>query len=229
MWRLVLAVSLLCAWPALAAPKRGASSAAAAKDTKAPTITHEQVKEHDGKTPIVIEAKIDDDKSGVFEPTLLVRAAGTGHFQRISMTLKAGDVYTATIPAELLDGDIEYLLEAFDQTGNGPTRIGDENAPMKIVRNAPADKPPDAVASTSASTSTSATSSTTSTTSSSTTPANAATPEDSGPSGAVIALGVVAGVVVVAAAVAGGGYAYYALRPPVPSTIAIAVKGPSPL
>src|SRR5581483_11998753 len=108
-------------------------------------------------------------------------------------------------PAELLSGDIEYLIEAFDQTGNGPTRVGDENAPLKITRNVPVEKPPDPV--------------TPPPTNPNPTPP-ATTTEDQGPSGALIAVGVVAGVVVVAAAIAGGGYAFYALRPAVPSSVA---------
>jgi hypothetical protein len=206
----VLVAAALVGAPAYAAPKKAApASSKKDKDTTPPVIEHTPITKHDGKGPLVVEAKITDDKSGVFEPTLLVRAAGGGEFQRVTMTPKDDDkdTFTAAVPAELLSGDVEYLIEAFDQSGNGPARAGDENAPLKIVRDAPAPPPPP-------------------------TPvdkAPAPVKPDDGPSGALLGGGVAVGVVVLLAAVLGGGYAFYALRPAAPSTVSLTVKAPSPL
>ncbi|HEY4222007.1 MAG TPA: hypothetical protein VGO62_11700, partial [Myxococcota bacterium] len=156
------------------------------KDTTPPTIDHTPLTAFDPAVPLVVEAKIVDDKSGVFEPALLVRAAGSGAFTRVPMTHKDGapDVYTAPVPPELMSGDIEYLVEAFDQSGNGPARVGDETAPLKITRHA------QAAAAT--------TTTTTATTTPTGTPPSKVDDDAGGPSGAVIGLGIAAGVVVLA-------------------------------
>ncbi len=131
-----LVAALLLAAPAGAAkrrPKKG--------DAAPPTITHAPPASHDGAGPLVIEATISDD-SGVFDPALLVRAPG-GSFERIPLAPVEGraDAFAAEVPAALLDGDLEYLIEAYDENGNGPARAGDEAAPLRVARVAPLTTP----------------------------------------------------------------------------------------
>jgi hypothetical protein len=188
-----------------AAPKRPK------KDTAAPVVEHTPIATHDGKGPVVISARITDD-SAIFEPTLVVRSAGAvgagGAFMRVPLVKGEGDAYSAEIPAALLTGDVEYLVEAFDENGNGPSRVGDEAAPLKIVRDVP--PPPVEVAK----------------------PADASkpkdVPEDGGNTGLIVA-GVVVGAVVLVGAAAGIGFAVYALRPPQPDVVQINVAGPAPI
>lgn len=185
---------------ALAAPKR------AKRDNAAPVVEHTPVSTHDGKGPVVIAAVIKDD-SAIFEPTLVVRAAGAGPFMRVPLVKGegAGDTYSAEVPAALLAGDVEYLVEAFDENGNGPSRVGDEAAPLKITRDVPA-------------------------------PLEAAKPSEAKPvepveednTGLVVA-GVVVGAIVLVGAAAGIGFAVYALRPPAPDVVTINVQGPAPI
>jgi hypothetical protein len=190
----------LFANPAFAARRRGGGN----KDTAPPVITHEPVAKHDGKGPLVVEATI-TDASAIFEPTLLVRATGGGPFQRVPMTPKDGapGVYVAEVPAALLSSDVEYLLEAFDELGNGPARVGDEAAPLKIARDVPAplveDKPPPPPA------------------------------EEGDGSGLVIGAGIAVGTVVVLGAALGVGFAVYALRAPAPEKVSIRVSAPAPV
>lgn len=189
---------------AWAAPKRPK------KDTAAPVVEHTPVTTHDGKGPVVISARITDD-SAIFEPTLVVRAAsGAGAaFMRVPLVKGEADSYSAEVPAALLAGDVEYLVEAFDENGNGPSRVGDESAPLKIVR----DVPPVAASVTPAADATAK---------------SPAVPEDEGNTGLIVA-GVVVGAIVVVGAAAGIGFAVYALRPPQPDAVQINVTGPSPI
>jgi hypothetical protein len=219
LWSLRLLLAVVVAAGVVAGP--WASSPAFAKppkkppagkaDTTPPVIDHAPLTKHQGVAPVVVEAKITDDKSGVFEPTLLVRAAGSGPFMRVTMTPKDGepDVYVAEVPKELLAADVEYLIEAFDQSGNGPSRVGDEATPLKIARDVPVvEKPPPP-------------------TPPPTTPPTT-TPED-GPSGAVIGAGIAVGAVVLIGAAVGGAFLFYSLRPAAPEVVAIKVSGPSPI
>ncbi len=200
--------AVLLAFAVVVAAGPAAARARPAKDTKAPVIQHTPIDKHDGVGPLIVEAHITDDKSGVFEPTLLVRAAGTAQFTRVTMTPKAGaqDVYTAEVPKALLGGDVEYIIEAFDKNGNGPARVGSEDDPVKVVRDVPTveDKPPPP-------------------------PPPPPPPEDDGPSGALIGAGIAVGAVIVVGAVVGGGYLLYALRPAAPEVVAIKVKAPTPV
>lgn len=197
--------ALVGATPSSAAPKRPK------KDTAAPVVEHTPIATHDGKGPVVVSARITDD-SAVFEPTLVVRAAAAtagvgGVFMRVPLVKGDADTYTAEVPTALLSGDVEYLVEAFDENGNGPSRVGDEAAPLKIVRDVP--PPPVDVK-----------------------PIDAATqpvaPEDEGNTGLIVA-GVVVGAIVVVGAAAGIGFAVYALRPPQPDVVQINVTGPAPI
>ncbi len=194
---------------AYAAPKRPK------KDTAAPVVEHTPIATHDGKGPVLVSARITDD-SAIFEPTLVVRAATAGAsgapggvFMRVPLVKGDADVYSAEVPAALLTADVEYLVEAFDENGNGPSRVGDESAPLKIVRDVPAPvealKPPDDP-----------------------TKKPPDVPEDGDNTGLIVA-GVIVGAIVVVGAAAGIGFAVYSLRTPQPDVVQINVTGPAPI
>lgn len=199
---------MLVAGSAYGAPKRPK------KDTAAPVVEHTPIATHDGKGPVLVSARITDD-SAIFEPTLVVRAAGAAEapgavFMRVPLVKGDADFYSAELPAALLAGDVEYLVEAFDENGNGPSRVGDESAPLKIVRDVPAVpvdpvKPPDDA-----------------------TRKPADVPEDEGNTGLIVA-GVVVGAIVIVGAAAGIGFAVYSLRPPQADVVQINVTGPAPI
>lgn len=183
------------------------------KDTTPPVIEHVPLERHDGAGPVVVEARIVDAQSAIFEPTLLVRLAGTEAYQRVPMTPKpeAPDVYLAPVPPAILVGDVEYLLEVFDEHGNGPARVGEETAPLKIVREVPTAPPP---------------------------PPPPPPPDgdidgdidgEGGPSGLVIGAGVAVGAVILVGAAVGVGFALYALRAPAPEVVTIQVRAPTPV
>lgn len=189
--------AIMAALPALGAPKRPK------KDTAPPVVEHTALERHDGKGPVLVQARIVDD-SAIFEPTLLVRTLGGGAFTRVPLVEGADHLFAAEVPPALLVGDVEYLVEAFDENGNGPSRVGDEGAPMLIKRDAPVVPPL------------------------TTTPTPPVAPVEEDGSGLLIA-GVVVGSVVLLGAAAGIGFAVYALRPPAPDAVRIVVTGPAPI
>jgi len=123
-------------------------------DDKAPVITHvppgtcpQPAIAGGPPPPCVVEATI-VDTDGVFDPTLLVRLKGVQAFERVAMKPKAGavDVFQATVPATLsVAGGVEYLIEAFDVEGNGPSRAGDEATPLVLEKAAAVVPPVDPV------------------------------------------------------------------------------------
>lgn len=196
---------LLIAAVALASSPAAAQRRGRKRDTVPPVVEHTPLVEHDGAGPLLVEARIVDAGSAVFEPTLLVRLAGTETFQRVAMTPKPGqaDVFVAAVPPAILVGDIEYFVEAFDENGNGPARVGDETTPFKVSRAVPA-------------------------------PLNPPPPPppgdvEEGPSPLVLGAGIAVGTVVLVGAAVGVGLAVYALRPAAPEVVTIQVRAPSPL
>lgn len=139
-----------------AAPRRAASSAlfavaalaiaaapARAADTEAPVITHVPVAEAPEGQAISVRARI-EDASEIFAPSVYVRPKGAEDYDNIAMR-KVLDAYEAVIPAEQVDGDLEYFIEAFDELGNGPAREGTPEAPLPISIYDPAKGPPTVV------------------------------------------------------------------------------------
>jgi hypothetical protein len=110
----------------------GLSAAPAAHaDTDAPEIEHARVERAALGQPITIRARI-TDKSAIFAPSLLVRQRGKKEFDTLELK-KVGDVFQAVIPAEQVTGDLEYVIEAFDEHGNGPGRAGSPEPDLGIA------------------------------------------------------------------------------------------------
>lgn len=195
----------LLAVPGLAAgkkkPKKG--------DREAPTITHVPPAQHDGAGPLVIEAGIVDD-SGVFDPAVLVRAPG-GDFERVAMQPVEGkpDTFAATVPPALLAGDIEYLIEAYDEDGNGPSRAGDEAEPLRVARVVTAPPPVETLPR----------------------PSDPVPdkPEEGDNDALLWGAGIAVGGVILLGAAAGIGLAVFALTPTTPATVAVTITSGSPI
>jgi hypothetical protein len=123
-------VIALCMIPQLAwsKPKRGSKPD---KDTKPPVITHARISKATIGLPIIIRAKIEDE-SEIFAPAVYLRAQGKPDFESFPMK-KSGDGFEAVIPAELTKSSVEYFIEAFDDQGNGPSREGSPEDPIKVA------------------------------------------------------------------------------------------------
>ena len=198
-----------------------------AVDTTPPRIEHTPPDGCSVDAPCFVEARITDD-SGVFDPTLLFRAAGASTFERTPMKAVAGDaaLFRATLPAALLaSGDVEYLVEAFDVQGNGPARAGSDAAPLRVGRTTTA---PSTTATPSTTTAPSTTS--TPTTTPSSTATTATTSSTTPGEGDGFPTGLVIGGAVLVVAVGGGiALALYALRPTSPDFVTVTIAAPSPV
>ena len=102
-----------------------------AADAAPPRIVHTPVREAPANKTLTLQAVIEDE-SGVFEPTLYYRSAGTRKFSSASMTKTSGSAYVVTIPAAVMATDLDYFLEAYDVHGNGPARFASSEAPQRV-------------------------------------------------------------------------------------------------
>lgn len=117
-----------------------------AADTEAPVITHVPVAHAPEGDALAIRARI-EDASEIFAPSVYVRPAGAKEYDNIAMR-KVLDAYEAIVPAEQVDADLEYFIEAFDEVGNGPAREGSPDSPLKVKIYDPAKGPPTPVVTT---------------------------------------------------------------------------------
>jgi hypothetical protein len=115
--------------------------AAHAADTSPPRITHVPIERAASGQAILVRCEIADD-SAIFAPSLLVRGKGMKEFDTLDLRKTSGNLYEATIPAEQVTGDLEYVIEAFDEIGNGPARVGSPESPLVIEVVDPSAMPP---------------------------------------------------------------------------------------
>ena len=78
----------------------------------------------------------------IFEPALFVRATGSVAYERIPLLPKDDSTFSARIPPDLARQYFEYFLEAFDEDGNGPFRLGSPQAPIRVASIAAVPPPP---------------------------------------------------------------------------------------
>jgi len=114
-----------------------------------PAITHSALSEATKGKAVEINARLVGE-SGVQGAVVMFRHSGEKDFKALPMGNIGADDYTATIPAAMVNADLEYYLEAYDRYGNGPARSGAPNAPytMKVreaVAMAPAPPPQQSV------------------------------------------------------------------------------------
>lgn len=133
MTRSLLVAALLAA---LASP-------AVAADTSPPRITHVPIERAPSGQALMVRCEIVDD-SAIFAPSLLVRGKGTKEFDTLDLKKTTGNLYEAIIPAEQVTGNLEYVIEAFDEIGNGPARVGSPETPLVIEVVDPSQMPPPA-------------------------------------------------------------------------------------
>ena len=96
-----------------------------------PSISHTATTQATKGHPIELNARLIGE-TGVQGATVMFRKVGEHDFKALPMGNIGGDDYTATIPASMATGDLEYYLEAFDKYGNGPGRNGDPKAPYVV-------------------------------------------------------------------------------------------------
>ena len=128
---------------------------ARADDTAAPEMTHTPVEKAEKGKPVRIQAHATD--ASKFFPQVFYRwdgaAFGKGQDMKKMTGKKNKDQYQFSIPGK---GDVlEYYLEAYDEFGNGPTRVGSPEQPFKVeataaVAEAPKEEPPTAAPTTDA-------------------------------------------------------------------------------
>ena len=106
-------------------------TSAQAQDNEPPKLTHESIGEAPLYEPIRFDVVI-EDVSGVFAPSIYYRYAGQVDYRVIELA-KEKAKYTAQISGSEVTGDIEYFIEAFDEQGNGPSRLGSPNQPFRIA------------------------------------------------------------------------------------------------
>ena len=109
-----------------------------------PAISHSTVSKAVKGQSIEIAAKLVGD-TGVSAAKVLFRKVGEKEFKELPMGDIGGDNYTATMPASMVTGDLEYYLEAYDRHGNGPGRSGGPQVPYTITVAEKAPEPPPTV------------------------------------------------------------------------------------
>lgn len=101
-----------------------------------PTITHEAVTHAELNASIVFRARI-EDPDAVFAPTLYYRYVGgdSSYAQLPLVRNPPSEDWIATVNAS---GEFEYWMEAYDELGNGPARVGDPAKPLRVQIGSPA-------------------------------------------------------------------------------------------
>lgn len=131
MTHMLLALLLLAA-PAKTAPAKAKAAPTPAEDDRdAPSIIHMPIKQAAAGQELHFEAEI-LDASGVFEPVVSWRPAGTSAWKNVPLNLVGKDQYRAALASVDVTANIEYFIEAYDAMGNGPARVGTPSQPMVV-------------------------------------------------------------------------------------------------
>lgn len=102
-------------------------------DNKAPVIEHAPVTTVSTGAVVTFEARM-VDKDGIYEPKVFVRPAGRTAWTPFSFEKSKDDQYRCEVPPGMTaNGAFAYYVEAFDSSGNGPTRIGSPEKPLEVV------------------------------------------------------------------------------------------------
>ena len=89
-------------------------------DTKAPVIDHNAVTTSNAYSPIKVEATITDDLA-VPTATLYYKVAGEEDFKALSMNTSEAGKYSVEIPADAVQANMVYYIEATDGTQSSKT------------------------------------------------------------------------------------------------------------
>jgi len=105
---------------------------AARDDFDPPKIEHEPCGLFQVGKPVEIWARFTDN-SGVFDPKLIYRSKGKKEWRTQSFVyVEEKKAHKATIPLGDAQEAIFYLIEVFDDQGNGPSRYGNPEAPIRM-------------------------------------------------------------------------------------------------
>jgi hypothetical protein len=113
----------------------------------APVIAHEPLMSFPKGEPVILKATIQSPLGKrIFSPAVFLWLPGVEGPARIPLQPVPGESngYSAQIPPSLTQTDFEYFLEAFDEEGNGPSRLATPESPIraKAVAAAPSAAPP---------------------------------------------------------------------------------------
>lgn len=106
----------------------------AAASPSAPVIAHEPLSSFAKGEALTFKAKIRSPiGKAIFSPAVFLCFPGVEAPLRIPLALVAGEANTfaAQVPPNLTQADFEYFIEAFDEEGNGPSRLGSPEAPIR--------------------------------------------------------------------------------------------------
>ena len=112
---------------------------ALAEDVEPPQVVHEPCDYYQRGQSMKIIAQFYDE-SKVFDPKVIFRTKKFSTWRSASFRKVPGNQnFVATIPARLLRGGLDYFIQVYDESGNGPTRYGDKDSPIRLLpkRNAP--------------------------------------------------------------------------------------------
>ncbi|MCA1827274.1 MAG: hypothetical protein LC689_10105 [Myxococcales bacterium] len=105
------------------------------EDHEPPILTHTPVITAKKGIPFTIAVNA-ADQSGVVGPTLYLRKKGAPASDYVSMRMSAAGPpgeYALEVPAALVSVDaLEYYIEAWDEHGNGPARVGSPDNPLAV-------------------------------------------------------------------------------------------------
>jgi hypothetical protein len=103
----------------------------------APTVEHQPLTSVPSGKPVEFRVRLlSNSAKPIFNPTLYFRVPTVGpSYSRVDLKPIAGvsDLYAATLPADLVTGDFDYYVEAYDEDGNGPARVGSDTAPVHVT------------------------------------------------------------------------------------------------
>lgn len=105
-----------------------ATASVASADVTPPTIEHEPVVRAVTGEVVRVQARIIDE-SEIFAATLYYRELGQRSYASVPMRFSDG-FFVAEFT---IRGPVEYWLEAYDEFGNGPTREGEPEAPIRLT------------------------------------------------------------------------------------------------
>lgn len=116
------------------------TSAKSAEVDLAPRLDHKPLKSARLGASVAIQANIVSlSGKAIYQPTVFVRPADLTSFVKVDMKSdpRIQGLFSAEIPATLITGDFDYYVEAFDEDGNGPSRVGSPDAPLHVSVSGP--------------------------------------------------------------------------------------------
>jgi hypothetical protein len=110
------------------------SVTATAPDTDPPIIEDLAAAASNPDAPPIVSVTLSDPGSGVGTAYVHYRGVGSTAWDKAELKGAANGLFIARLPDGLQKSGFDYYVEATDVAGNGPTRIGSENAPIRVER-----------------------------------------------------------------------------------------------